>query len=155
MFELIKMVHILGAVGAAGVLFSAPWMSLKLKNADISNKTLLLQGLYFTDCFYNIAGWVTIVSGVLMFWFQHWYGLFQVWFIVSVMIFVIDSMVEKKWREPANAMLKEIMPSDPKWVIETNKLHKAVTSQVICTSLIFIVMLLHNQLNLNILSLFT
>jgi len=154
-FELIKMIHILGAVGATGILLVAPWMSFKLKESDISNKNLLLTGLCFTDVFYNIAGWITILSGIFMFWFQNWYGVFQIWFVISLTIFIIDSIFEKKWREPANEILKKIEPNDPKWLKETKRLHKAVTAQMICTSLIFIVMLLHNQLNANILFLFT
>lgn len=150
-YDLFKMIHTIGAVGATGPLLVAPWMSYKLRNATASNKTLLLKGLAFTDRYYNIAGWIVMLSGIVMFYLQDWHRMFQIWFVLSVAIFIIDSIAEKKWRDPANDALASLNPDDVLWLSETQRLHKAVMTQMICTSLIFITMLFHCQLKLNLL----
>ena len=150
-YDLFKMVHAIGAVGATGSLLVAPWMSYKLRHATASNKTLLLKGLAFTDRYYNIAGWIVMLSGIVMFYLQDWHRIFQFWFVLSVVIFIVDSIAEKIWRDPANDALTSLNPDDVLWLSETQRLHKAVMTQMICTSLIFITMFFHSQLKLNLL----
>ncbi|CAM3193619.1 hypothetical protein [Vibrio diazotrophicus] len=150
-YDLIKILHALGAVGATGSLLLAPWMSYKLRDAKSTNKTLLLKGLEFTDRYYNIAGWIVMLSGIVMFYLQDWHRIFQTWFVLSVALFIIDSIAEKIWRDPATEILTNIDPVDELWFQESRRLHKAVLAQMICTALIFVTMLLHSQLSLNLL----
>ncbi len=150
-YDLIKVVHALAAVVAVGPMIFAPWLSRRLKNCHADNKTWLLSGLNATDTYYNIAGWVLILTGIGMFYLQDWHRIFQLWFILSVVIFIFDSIVEKRIRDPANDALANLQPSDSQWSENTDRLHQAVTAQMLSTALIFVIMLVHSQLNFNLL----
>ncbi|CAK6500169.1 hypothetical protein PANPA_00094 (plasmid) [Pantoea sp. Nvir] len=152
-YDVIKMLHALAAVAATGPLLFAPWLSARLKGCRSENTALLLQGLKITDRYYNIAGWALMLSGIAMFWLYDWHRLFQVWFLLSVAIFVIDSLAEKRLRDPANAALATLRPGDAEWHTTAARLHKAVVAQMICTAAILTVMLLHSQLDINLLTL--
>lgn len=151
-YDVIKIFHALAAVAATGPLLFAPWLSARLKICRSENAALLLQGLTVTDRFYNIAGWALMLSGIGMFWLYDWHRLFQVWFLLSVAIFIVDSLAEKRLRDPAIAALVKLHPGGADWGATVARLHKAVLAQMICTSAILIVMLLHSQLNINLLS---
>lgn len=151
-YDVIKMVHALAAVAATGPLLFAPWLSARLKRCQSENAALLLQGLDVTDRYYNIAGWVLMLSGIGMFWLHDWHRLFQIWFLLSVAIFVIDSLAEKRLRDPANTALATLRPGDAEWSANVARLHKAVVAQMICTAAILMVMLLHSQLDINLLT---
>lgn len=151
-YDVIKMLHALAAVAAAGPLLFAPWLSARLKLCRPENAALLLQGLKVTDRYYNIAGWALMLSGIGMFWLHDWRRLFQIWFLLSVAIFVIDSLAERRLRDPANAALATLRPGDANWSATVARLHKAVVAQMICTAAILIVMLLHSQLQSNLLA---
>ncbi|MEI8633165.1 hypothetical protein P4S72_16300 [Vibrio sp. PP-XX7] len=151
-YDMIKVIHALAAVAATGPLLFAPWLSARLKTCQVETKTLLLKGLSFSDTFYNIAGWVVMLSGIVMFWLQDWHRIFQLWFMLSVVIFVIDSIAEKM----AGLILESLenpTPRDIGWTLYTQRIHKAVMTQTICTALIFAIMLLHSQLSINLLNL--
>ncbi|MGB8667878.1 MAG: hypothetical protein WCD24_24515 [Serratia inhibens] len=152
-YDVIKIVHALAAVAATGPLLFAPWLSARLVRCQAENKTLLLSGLAASDRFYNIAGWALMLSGIALFWLQDWHRVFQLWFILSVVIFIVDSAAEKRWRDPANEVLAQLQPGEPGWAENTARLHKAVIAQMICTSLILVIMLLHSQLQINVLNL--
>jgi len=151
-YDVIKIFHALAAVAATGPLLFAPWLSARLKICRAENAALLLQGLTVTDRFYNIAGWALMLSGIGMFWLYDWHRLFQIWFVLSVTIFIIDSLAEKRLRDPAIAALTKLHPSDENWISTVARLHKAVVTQMICTAAILIVMLMHSQLDINLLS---
>lgn len=152
-YDWVKVVHALAAVVAVGPMLFAPWLSrcLTLSNGD--NKALILKGLDAIDTFYNIAGWGLMLTGAVMFYLQDWHRIFQLWFILSVIIFIFDSIAEKRIRDPANDALIDLEPGASGWVENTLNLTKAVKAQVICTAAIFIIMLLHSQLNFNLLDL--
>lgn len=122
------------------------------KTLPRGNKTLLLNGLSVADTYYNIAGWVLMLSGIVMFWLQDWHRVFQLWFILSVLVFIIDSLAEKRLRDPANKALATLQPGEPGWDENTSRLHNAVSTQMVCTLLIFFIMLLHSQLQINLLA---
>lgn len=151
-YDVIKMIHALAAVAATGPLLFAPWFSARLKRCQPANAALLLRGVEVTDRFYNIAGWVLMLSGIGMFWLHDWHRIFQVWFMLSVAIFVIDSLAEKRLRDPASTALTSLSPDDADWSVNVSRLHKAVVAQMICTTAILIVMLLHSQLSINLLT---
>ncbi|WP_447876637.1 hypothetical protein [Serratia fonticola] len=150
-YDFIKVVHVLAAVAATGPLLFSPWLSARLKRCQGGNKTLLLNGLSVADTYYNIAGWVLMLSGIVMFWLQDWHRVFQLWFILSVLVFIIDSLAEKRLRDPANKALATLQPGEPGWDENTSRLHNAVSTQMVCTLLIFFIMLLHSQLQINLL----
>ncbi|ALX93031.1 hypothetical protein AV650_05430 [Serratia fonticola] len=152
-YDVIKVVHILAAVFATGPLLFSPWLSIRLKRCQGGNKNLLLNGLSAADTYYNIAGWVLMLSGIVMFWLQDWHRVFQLWFILSVLVFIIDSLAEKRLRDPANKALTTLQPGEPGWDENTARLHNAVITQMVCTLLIFAIMLLHSQLQINLLAL--
>ncbi|WP_353613520.1 hypothetical protein [Mangrovibacter phragmitis] len=152
-YDITKVLHALAAVSATGPLLFSPWLSARLKRCQGDNKNLLLKGLSVADTYYNIAGWVLILSGVAMFWLQDWYRVFQLWFILSVLVFIIDSVAEKRLRDPANKALTTLQPGELGWDENTALLHKAVIIQMVCTSLILLIMLLHSQLQINLLAL--
>jgi len=151
-YDVIKIFHALAAVAATGPLLFAPWLSARLKICRAENATLLLQGLTVTDRFYNIAGWALMLSGIGMFWLYDWHRLFQIWFVLSVAIFIIDSLAEKRLRDPAIAALTKLHPGHEDWISTVTRLHKAVVTQMICTAAILIVMLMHSQLDIDLLS---
>lgn len=152
-YDVIKLFHALAAVAATGPLLFAPWLSARLKRCQPEGAALLLQGLAVTDRYYNIAGWALMLSGIAMFWLYDWHRLFQIWFLLSVAIFVIDSLAEKRLRDPASAALATLRPGDADWRTQVARLHKAVVAQMICTAAILLVMLLHSQLAINLLTL--
>ncbi|EFE95270.1 hypothetical protein [Serratia odorifera] len=152
-YDIIKLVHALAAVAATGPLLFAPWLSARLAVSPAENKTVLLNGLAATDRFYNIAGWGLMLSGIALFWLQDWHRAFQLWFVLSVAIFVIDSLAEKRWRDPATTALAQLQPGQEGWAENAARLHKAVIAQMACTALILLVMLLHSQLRINLLTL--
>ena len=136
-YDLIKALHALGAAGALGPLLMAPWISYKLRYAKSSNKILLLKGLEFTDRYYNIFGWIVMLTGIVLFYLQDWHRIFQIWFILSVLLFIVDSVAEKVWRDPAIEILTNTEPSDVVWIPETRRLHKAVLVQMMVQHLSF------------------
>ncbi|ARJ41021.1 hypothetical protein B1H58_02755 [Pantoea alhagi] len=152
-YNVIKLVHALAAVAATGPLLFAPWMSAHLKRGQPQNQAILLRGLDATDRYYNIAGWVLMLSGIVMFWLQDWHRVFQLWFLLSVAIFVLDSLAEKRLRDPANDALATLLPGEEGWQASVSRLHKAVITQMVCTALILVVMLMHSQLQINLLTL--
>lgn len=152
-YDVFKIAHALAAVAATGPLLFAPWLSAQLKSCSFATKPLLLGGLAFTDRLYNVAGWGLMLSGILMFWLKDWQRSFELWFLLSVAIFVLDSVIEKRLRDPANEVLKTTSPGADQWLPAVRQIHLGVLGQAICTSLILLVMLLHSQLNLNVLSL--
>lgn len=153
-YNLMKLIHALAAVAATGPLLFAPWLSWRLQSCQQNTeKQLLLSGLTITDRFYNIAGWLLMISGAVMLWMEDWHRLFQLWFVLSVALFVIDSIAEKKWRDPATTALDTTTPGASGWQQHTIRLHRAVLTQMGSTSLILLVMLLHNQLTASLLSL--
>lgn len=151
-YDAIKIFHALAAVAATGPLLFAPWLSARLKVCGSENAALLLQGLAVTDRYYNIAGWALMLSGIGMFWLHDWHRLFQLWFLLSVAIFVIDSLAEKRLRDPTLAALAKLGPGHENWSPTVAHLHQAVLAQMICTAAILVVMLLHSQLDINLLS---
>lgn len=152
-YDAVKIFHALAAVAATGPLLFAPWLSAQLKHCTELTKPLLLKGLAFTDRFYNVAGWGLILSGILMFWLVDWRRSFEVWFVLSVAIFVLDSVIEKRLREPANLVLERTHPQAEQWQPAARQIHYGVLGQALCTSAILLVMLLHSQLSLNVLAL--
>lgn len=152
-YDAIKVLHALAAVAATGPLLFAPWLSAQLKHCSESTQPLLLRGLAFSDRFYNVAGWGLILSGVLMFWLKDWHRCFQVWFVLSVAIFVLDSVIEKRLRDPANAVLQASTPDAEQWQAAARQIHRGVLGQALCTSAILLVMLLHSTLDLKVLAL--
>ncbi|WP_226093667.1 hypothetical protein [Dickeya oryzae] len=152
-YNLMKLLHALAAVAATGPLLFAPWLSWRLQSCQQNpEKQLLLSGLTITDRFYNVAGWLLMISGAVMLWLDDWHRLFQLWFVLSVAFFVIDSIAEKKWRDPATTALDTTGPGEPGWLLHTSRLHRAVLTQMGSTSLILLAMLLHNQLTMSLLS---
>ncbi|WP_241613255.1 hypothetical protein [Rosenbergiella epipactidis] len=151
-YNLIKALHALVAIAATGPLLFAPWLSARLKNSRAENATLLLQGLEVTDRYYNIAGWILMLSGIGMFWLNDWHRLFQIWFLLSVVIFVIDSLAEKRLRDPAISTLTKSHPSNDDWTHASERLHKAVLIQMVSTAAIVVIMLLHSLLDINMLN---
>ena len=81
-YDIVKIIHTLCALAVTGSLLIAPWLSYQLRKCQphTNNKLLLLKGLEFTDKYYNIAGW---------------HRIFEAWFVLSVTIFIIDSLAEK------------------------------------------------------------
>ena len=152
-YDAIKLVHAMAAVTATGPLLFSPWLSARLKRCQADNKTLLLNGLDAADTYYNIAGWVLMLSGIVMFWLHDWSRIFQLWFILSVAVFVVDSIAEKRLRDSATEALAALQPGEPGWTENTARLHKGVMTQAACTSLILAIMLLHSQLQINLLNL--
>ncbi|WP_411382270.1 hypothetical protein [Pseudomonas sp. MPB26] len=152
-YDAIKIFHALAAVAATGPLLVAPWLSAQLKHCSHDNKPLLLRGLTFTDRFYNVAGWGLILSGILMFWLKEWQRCFELWFLLSVALFVLDSAVEKRWREPAHEVLQASTPDAEQWQPAARQIHRGVLGQALCTSAILLVMLLHSTLDLKVLAL--
>lgn len=104
------------------------------------------------DRYYNIAGWGLILSGIFMLWSKEWYRIFQLWFILSVLVFIVDSIVEKLLRDPSNRALSQLHPKAMGWGKNAAKMHKAVIIQAICTLIILLIMLLHSRLQINLLS---
>lgn len=151
-YDVVKVVHALAAVAATGPLLFAPWLSAHLKRGQVGNQAMLLSGLAVTDRYYNIAGWVLMLSGMVMFYLEDWHRVFQLWFLLSVVIFVFDSLAEKRLRDPANDALAKLQPGDAGWQENVSRLHKAVLTQMICTALILMVMLLHSQLQISVLT---
>ncbi|ROM97178.1 hypothetical protein [Pseudomonas brassicacearum] len=152
-YEVFKIVHALAAVAATGPLLFAPWLSARLKNCSDATKPLLLGGLAFSDRLYNVAGWGLILSGILMFWLKDWQRSFEVWFLLSVAIFTLDSVFEKRLRDPANEVLEATSPGAEQWLPAAQQIHLGVVGQATCTSLILLVMLLQSHLELNLLTL--
>ena len=149
----IKIIHSLAAVAAMGPLMFAPWMSTQLKHCrEDSNKALLLKGIETTDTYYNVAGWILILSGVAMFWMQDWHRVFQLWFILSVVVFGLDSLAEKRLRDPAIKALMPLKPGEVGWSEHTGALHRAVMIQMVCTAFILLIMLLYSQHQINLLN---
>lgn len=87
---------------------------------------------------------------VALFWLQDWHRAFQLWFVLSVAIFMIDSLAEKRWRDPATTALAQLLLGQDGWAENADQLHKAVIAQMACTALILLVMLLHSQLRINL-----
>lgn len=152
-YDAIKILHALAAVAATGPLLVAPWLSAQLKHCSTDNKPLLLRGLAFTDRFYNVGGWGLILSGILMFWLKDWKRCFELWFLLSVAIFVLDSALEKRLRDPANEVLQACSPDAEQWQPAARQIHRGVLGQALCTSAILLVMLLHSTLDLKVLAL--
>ncbi|WPN97554.1 DUF2269 family protein [Pseudomonas sp. MUP55] len=152
-YDALRIFHVLAAVAATGPLLVAPWLSAQLKRCDELTKPLLLRGLTFTDRFYNVAGWGLILSGVLMFWLLDWRRSFEVWFMLSVSLFVLDSVLEKCLRDPAREVLERTQAQTEQWQPAVRRIYLGVLGQALCTCAILLVMLLHSQMTLNMLAL--
>ncbi|MDO4907943.1 hypothetical protein [Neisseria sp.] len=151
-YNFAQTIHLLAAVAAAGPLLFAPYLSLRLKSCKEEEKILILRSLTMIDRYYNIAGWGLILSGIFMLWSKEWYRIFQLWFILSVLVFIVDSIVEKLLRDPSNRALSQLHPKAMGWGKNAAKMHKAVIIQAICTLIILLIMLLHSRLQINLLS---
>lgn len=98
-----------------------------------------------------------MLSGIMMLFLQDWQRIFQLWFILCIIIFIFDSVAEKYFRDSALKAIAVVPRSEPMWLANAARSHWAVVIQTTCTSLIFILMLLHSHqqfelLNLNIFS---
>ncbi|GAB2903261.1 hypothetical protein GCM10027093_45510 [Paraburkholderia jirisanensis] len=147
-YALVKFAHALAAVAAAGPLIFAPWLSAGLKRCEPGTQTLLLKGLDATDTCYNVSGWLVLLTGLVLFWLAGWHAALQGWFVLSVAVFVVESIIEKRVREPASAALQRLQPGAAGWRAQADRLHRAVVAQSLCTLLILAVMLLHTHLSI-------
>ncbi|MDO4641056.1 MAG: hypothetical protein Q4A84_05045 [Neisseria sp.] len=146
-YNLVHVLHILFAIVAVGPLLFAPWLSLRLKTCEEEReKFLLLKGLRAIDIYYNIAGWGLMLSGGVLLYLHEWHRIFQLWFIFSVLLFIVDSIAEKFLRDPSGEMLNQLTPKATNWNEYSLKMHKAIVIQTVCTACIFILMLLHSRL---------
>jgi hypothetical protein len=147
-YTLVKLAHALAGIAATGPLLFAPWLSARLKACTPATQTLLLSGLERTDTCYNVSGWLVMLTGFALFWLSSWHAALQGWFVLSVAIFVVESVIEKRVREPAGVALAKLQPGTSGWHTQAARLHNAVVAQSLCTCLILLVMLLHSHLSI-------
>lgn len=135
-------IHAIAAVAAVGPLFLAPWLSFQASKGGIGSRNFV-RTIEMTDLFFNRAGWVLIISGLVIFDIIGWQEAVKPWFIACVLIFIIDTFIEQKIRDPAYKHLSEIDESDATWKSSAKRLQRGVLAQTASATLILILMLVH------------
>jgi hypothetical protein len=147
-YALVKLAHALAGIAATGPLIFAPWLSARLKRCEPGTQALLFRGLDAADTCYNLSGWLVMLTGFGLFWLTSWHAALQGWFVLSLAIFMVDTVVERRMRDPAGAALMDMEPGASGWHMQASRLHNAVVIQSLCTFLILLVMLLHSHLSI-------
>jgi len=136
----IIIIHAVAAVVAVGPVLFAPWLGKQLIQKKPGSPYFLL-GLRATEKFYNVGGWVLIVSGLALLYLTDWAALKQAWLWLCVALFAIDSSVEKWLREPAYAKLENQGGKDAEWNIAARHLQLGLLAQGILVGGILLLML--------------
>lgn len=143
-FYWLIIVHSIAAVIAVGPLALNPWLANQIIRSRDNRP--LLRTLYITDIFYNRGGWILILSGVALFYLTDWHRAFHAWFLICIGLFVVDSIVERRIREPALTDLSGLTEHHAAWRTSALRLRRGVWVQTASAYLILILMLVRPNL---------
>jgi len=136
----IIVIHAVAAVFAVGPILFAPWLGKQLIQKE-TGSPYFLRGLRATEKFYNVGGWVLIVSGLALLYLTDWAALKQAWLWFCVALFAIDSGLEKWLREPAYAKLENQGGKGVEWNVAARRLQLGLLAQGILVGGILLLML--------------